>query len=287
MTIIENYQKFLPDLKKVSTKEWRCCCPFHEEKTPSFYVNQETGQYICFGCHVGGNLFSFLDKFGQPELRSDLIDLELIKSVAPNIQESINPIIIQQLHKNLLSDTRKLEYILRERMISYFIVKRYLLGYDPDSDRYSIPIRSLSGKFVNIKLHNSFKTPKSLSWKSGYGANRLFPINAIHKSQIVVCEGEFDCLALHSLGINAITPTAGAGNWDKRWIQFFKGKQVIIIFDKDDAGLKGSMEVFEQMRIHVDTINHFVFQDNDIKDITDYLKSGKDVFKFLGIKRRM
>lgn len=37
-------------------------CPFHEEKTPSFKVDHETQLYYCFGCHEGGNIFTFLSK---------------------------------------------------------------------------------------------------------------------------------------------------------------------------------------------------------------------------------
>jgi DNA primase len=35
-------------------------CPFHAEKTPSFTVSPEKQMFYCFGCHVGGNVFSFL-----------------------------------------------------------------------------------------------------------------------------------------------------------------------------------------------------------------------------------
>jgi DNA primase len=35
-------------------------CPFHGEKTPSFSVSSEKGLYYCFGCHAGGDVFSFL-----------------------------------------------------------------------------------------------------------------------------------------------------------------------------------------------------------------------------------
>ena len=36
------------------------CCPFHHEKTPSFHVSREKQMYHCFGCGVGGNVFTFL-----------------------------------------------------------------------------------------------------------------------------------------------------------------------------------------------------------------------------------
>ena len=41
-------------------KEYRACCPFHNEKTPSFYVNDEKGFYHCFGCGAHGDAISFL-----------------------------------------------------------------------------------------------------------------------------------------------------------------------------------------------------------------------------------
>ncbi len=44
-------------------KEFTACCPFHDEKTPSFTVSQQKQFYHCFGCGVHGNALSFLMEF--------------------------------------------------------------------------------------------------------------------------------------------------------------------------------------------------------------------------------
>ena len=42
---------------------YEACCPFHHEKTPSFKVNREKQMYHCFGCGVGGNVFTFVMEY--------------------------------------------------------------------------------------------------------------------------------------------------------------------------------------------------------------------------------
>jgi len=45
-------------------REWKACCPFHDEKTPSFTINDEKGFYHCFGCGAHGDAIRFLTENG-------------------------------------------------------------------------------------------------------------------------------------------------------------------------------------------------------------------------------
>src|SRR6476620_10506881 len=57
--LVRLIQPYAQDLKKKGAN-WMACCPFHQEKTPSFSVNPSKGFYKCFGCGKGGTAYNFL-----------------------------------------------------------------------------------------------------------------------------------------------------------------------------------------------------------------------------------
>ena len=56
-------------------KNYMGCCPFHNEKTPSFVVSPEKGIFNCFGCHKGGNALTFIKEIENIETRDAIIKL--------------------------------------------------------------------------------------------------------------------------------------------------------------------------------------------------------------------
>jgi DNA primase len=66
--IVRIIQDYVP-LKKKGTN-WMACCPFHQEKTPSFSVNPRKDAFYCFGCAKGGDVFKFvmeMENVGFPD----------------------------------------------------------------------------------------------------------------------------------------------------------------------------------------------------------------------------
>ncbi len=59
--IVELVREFVPSLRRAG-RAHKACCPFHQEKTPSFTVNPERQIFHCFGCQEGGDVFTFLMK---------------------------------------------------------------------------------------------------------------------------------------------------------------------------------------------------------------------------------
>src|SRR5258707_9184464 len=55
-----------------SGKAFKGLCPFHNERTPSFYVFGESQTWKCFGCNEGGDIFTFVEKQQNLEFRDAL-----------------------------------------------------------------------------------------------------------------------------------------------------------------------------------------------------------------------
>lgn len=82
--VVSGYVK----LQKKGNNHWGCC-PFHNEKTPSFSVNGAKQMYYCFGCHASGNVYTFLMKYENytfPEAVRTLADRAGVK--LPEIEET-------------------------------------------------------------------------------------------------------------------------------------------------------------------------------------------------------
>lgn len=78
-------------LKKAG-KDYKACCPFHEEKTPSFTVSQQKQMFHCFGCGISGSVLSFLMEYDRLEFVPAVEALAAIVGVpVPRETQTLHP----------------------------------------------------------------------------------------------------------------------------------------------------------------------------------------------------
>ena len=113
------------------------------------------------------------------------------------------------MHTALRKNKAIVDLLYNKRGISLEAIKQFKLGHN--QGRITIPIFDDVGDCVNVRRY-SFQEKtinKMISYKSGYGEARLFPVENIKHSSIILCEGEMDCLLLNQLGFPAIPVTRG------------------------------------------------------------------------------
>lgn len=132
---------------KKSGRNFMACCPFHEEKTPSFSVNQEKQFYYCFGCGAGGNSIGFLmdyERLDFPravEVLADTAGLEVPREATafreePQQKRNIYTLLekaadyYRQQLKQHPNKQRAVDY-LRGRGLTGEIARDFDIGYAP------------------------------------------------------------------------------------------------------------------------------------------------------------
>ncbi len=135
-------------LTKKGQNYWGCC-PFHNEKTPSFSVNEEKGFYHCFGCGEHGDIISFTMKLNNMDFKEAISELANMAGVKmpeykprdPNIvkrEESLFDICeraAQTYSEKLFTPdgAQALEYV-RRRGFDDDMIKKYRIGYAPKNN---------------------------------------------------------------------------------------------------------------------------------------------------------
>jgi DNA primase len=132
-------------------KDYVGCCPFHDEKTPSFSVSPNKQLYYCFGCTAGGNAIKFLMEVGKRSFSDVVLDLArryqipvqtLELEQRANLQRQLS--LREQLYEILALATEFFKHALRQpqgqnalkylqvtRNLSEETIQRFQLGYAP------------------------------------------------------------------------------------------------------------------------------------------------------------
>ncbi|MFZ2300055.1 MAG: DNA primase [Candidatus Moraniibacteriota bacterium] len=138
---------------------YKACCPFHQERTPSFMVNEEKNMWHCFGCGKGGDAFAFVMEMEGLEFREALkmlaeragVELPQYKGEAKNKETKDRIYDLLELatkfyEKQLWDGAGKEKALayLQGRGLSDESIRKFRLGYAPDGWRHLLEF--LTGK---------------------------------------------------------------------------------------------------------------------------------------------
>ncbi|MGB5920161.1 DNA primase [Arcobacter sp.] len=150
--IVDTISQFL-QLKK-SGANFKACCPFHGESTPSFVVSPAKQIYHCFGCGVGGDSIKFImeyEKLSYPEAIEKLASMNNFTLVYDDTnQKKQDTKAIEEINKyykkNFVTNDVSKEYI-KSRGIYESSIEKFEIGYAPSSGE---TINYLKSNFLNL-----------------------------------------------------------------------------------------------------------------------------------------
>ena len=198
LSLVDVISRRVPLVKK-GQNYWGCC-PFHNEKTPSFSVSEDKGFYHCFGCGEHGDIISFVMKSENIDFKAAIKELadmagmklpEIKQKTKEQIEAEENYIQITETatkkYQELLfteSGKHALEYIKR-RGFSDEMIKKYRIGYAPKNN-------IISSLFNNIKHEKLVATGLVRIGEFGpydfFRDKLMFPIFNAH-NQVVAFSG--------------------------------------------------------------------------------------------------
>ncbi len=129
-----------------SGKNFKARCPFHNEKTPSFFVSPDRGTYYCFGCGEKGDIFSFVEKFEGTDFMGALkllaeragVKLEYEKGDKDKDKKELYFEILEEATKffeiNFEKDPKPRAYLL-SRGLNDTSIKNFRIGFVRDEWR--------------------------------------------------------------------------------------------------------------------------------------------------------
>ncbi len=184
-------------MQKKGANHWGCC-PFHNEKTPSFAVNGAKQMYHCFGCGVGGNVFTFVmnyENYSFPEAIKMLADragvnlpeLEYTEEMKEKENKrarlmEINKEAAKFFYYQLRTPNGEIgSSYFKKRELSEETMKKFGLGYSGKSGKYLVQYLKQKGFEDKLIIEAGLATFSERNGLSSQFWNRvMFPISDIH-----------------------------------------------------------------------------------------------------------
>lgn len=266
-------------------------CVFCQNTNWKFYVNvteEKDGLFKCMVCDKQGNLWQLKNELGltTPNVTS-------VKDAAP---KDVQPLPdLMAMHRMLLTSEAYgdiLDYLVAGRGFSMAVIEKFKLGgYIDQGQKFMIiPYLDAAGKPVFYKGRSLPVEGQKKKYLAPSGREaRMFNDTAITDGmdELVMLEGEADCLALLSQGYESCVGIPGASVKKAAWLERLdqaKPKNIYLCYDLDEAGQKNAKEMAS--RIGFDKVRNVVLpafltkEGTKAKDLNEWFCTGKTLADF-------
>lgn len=270
-------------------KNGKYYCSWHNDgKTPnvSYY---ESGKYFkCFSCgKVYDIITHYMEYYGLGFVDAVLKindDFHLGLETRDRKHELATKSVPKENKQYNVINDKAMEYITKRGLNFSNLDGLPIKG---DGDYVIFEYYDQYGNFICNKKRKAEKTKKNergFSWinkpKGFQGLYNMHRVDVTKK--LVICEGEFDCLALIKAGYsNVVSPNAGASSYE--WIEnnydwLMQFNEIVVWYDYDDAGLDGAKTISSRLDNCVGVV--YCQEANDINELL-YRKGKEEVLRWL------
>ncbi|WP_305870592.1 DNA primase [Helicobacter pylori] len=173
VSVVDVIEKYM-DLYKCGAN-LKACCPFHDERSASFFVSQEKNIYKCFGCGAYGDALKFLQEYKKLSFIEAVEEVAQIYDYALEYETDAKIIQNERLKEiltfanslfkeRLKNEKRALEYLTHKRALSLEMIEAYDLGFCLPADlevlkeRFSVDELISSGLFSDKNEQKELKS---------------------------------------------------------------------------------------------------------------------------------
>lgn len=287
------------EVKKASQFEINTQCFYCGEaggKRGRLYINTDPSQdpyaqFHCKLCDRRGAYNALRKWFGDPILREGDMDV-----AADPVKRNVMRLAAEFYYENLASDENVYQYLREVRGLEFETIETHRLGYASGGLRKYLESKEISqtdmiesglvkqngtdffkghitipymvdGNVVSIRgkeIGGKYLTP---------AGNKAYPYNIDvtrqNPDEVVICEGEFDCLIVEQMGYHTIG-VPGANTWQDSWTDSLKDvKRIYLCFDPDDAGRAGAEKLSTRLGGRAKIIE--LPEESPGNDVTDWV----------------
>lgn len=275
-------------------------CPMHEvrtgkaDQTPSWWINLESGQHICFSCHYKGNLLQlicdvnefyslewgtrYIYDYGTAKVWLGQISeipieklLDIMKNLPNRIEAAPKPLEMSEARLSVFVEPPSHE--LDERRVTEESAAQYGVLWDKNKKSWILPLREphfnklIGWQEKGTVQRTFFNRPSGLP-----KSKTLFGIENQNADTVVVVESPLDCLRLYTAGVTGAVAICGSNPSEEQVKLLRYSERIICAFDNpkiDKAGKKASDEMREFARKYGLNLAFFNYGDSGKKDPGD------------------